>query len=375
MRIAFDARYINDRYHGIGRYAYRLVEALIAAAPQHQFILYRGEEQDSRFGWESLAEKPNVEIQPGPWPLYWPQEQVSWLRVLRKSRVDLFHTPYFVVPLFSRVPIIQTVHDLIFDRYPAYMPMSWSRPYYRLLMRWGTRRAQRIVAVSDFTADELTRFYNTPAIKITTVPEGVDPVFQQIPDAVALEAVRQRYGLMHPFFLSVGARRPHKNLGNLVRAFAGVAQDAPHDLVLVGPPDPRFPDEARQAADSCGINGRIRFLDFVPESDLCALYLLSNTVVLPSIVEGFGLPALEAMACGKPVLAANNSSLPEVVGDTGLLFDPKDVAGLSRAMRQLVHDWKRRQRFGRVGRRRATCFTWENAAARILDLYDEALGK
>ena len=142
-RIAFDARYISDQYHGIGRYAFRLLEGMTTAAPEVTFIVFKGRGRDSRFDWATVEAQSNVEFCEGPWPLYWPHEQFIWPLLLRRARADIFYSPYFVAPLMSSCPAVITVHDLIFDRYPDYMPLSWSRPYYRRLMRWGIRRARR----------------------------------------------------------------------------------------------------------------------------------------------------------------------------------------------------------------------------------------
>ena len=371
-RIAFDARYISDRYHGIGRYAFRLLESMAVAAPERTFVVFRGQEQDSRFDWQMLAARPNVELWDGPWPLYWPQEQLRWPLLLRRSRVDRFYSPYFVAPLPATCPVVTTVHDLIFDRYPEYMPQAWSRPYYRLLMALSTRRARRVITVSQATAADLTVHYGTPPDKIAVVPEGVDPSFGPVMDGDRIRALRERYSLTRPIVLSVGARRPHKNLARLVRAFATLASDTAHELLFVGTADPRFPDEARQAALAAGLNGRIRFLDWVPEADLAALYALADLVVVPSLIEGFGLPALEAMASNSAVLAANASSLPEVVGEAGVLVDPYDEEALAGAIQRILHDGALRRRLAKAGQARAASFTWQRAARQTLRILEEA---
>lgn len=372
-RIAFDARYISDRYHGIGRYAFRLLEALAHAAPGMMFVVFRGQGHDSRFDWESLASRRNIEIQAGPWPLYWPHEQLSWPRLLRRARVDLFHTPYFVVPVLSRVPAINTIHDLIFERYPEYMPMKWSRPYYRLLMEYATRRARRIIAVSQSTVEDLGHYYDTGGDRVLVIPEGVDLDFRPVGDASTLEQLRARYNLLRPFVLAVGTRRPHKNFGRLVQAYGLLSQEADFDLVFVGPADRRFSDQARQVAQTSDLNGRVKFLEWVPEADLPGLYTLADLAVIPSLMEGFGLPALEAMACATTVVASNTSSLPEVVGEAGVLIDPYDVKQLAKTMGQLMRDPRRRERLGESGRRRAAGFSWDETARQILKIYAEVL--
>jgi glycosyltransferase involved in cell wall biosynthesis len=378
-RIAFDARYINDRYHGIGRYAFRLLEAMVGeererradGAPERTFVVFRGRGDDSRFDWQSLAAQPNVEFRHGPWPLYWPQEQLLWPWLLRREGIDLFHTPYFVAPFLAPCPVVVTVHDLIFDRYPEYMPAAWSRPYYRLLMAASTRRAAKVIAVSQATAADLAHYYGTPASKIAVILAGAEPGLGAPVDAEQIQSVRRRYNLARPILLSVGVRRPHKNLDRLVRAFARLAPDTEHDLLFAGPADDRFPDVARGAALDAGLNGRVRFLGWVSEGDLAALYAVADLVVVPSLVEGFGLPALEAMASGTPVVAANASSLPEVVGRAGVLVDPHDEAALAAALGALLGDRSRRQRLAEAGRTQAATFTWQKAARQTRRLYED----
>jgi glycosyltransferase involved in cell wall biosynthesis len=378
-RIAFDARYINDRYHGIGRYAFRLLEALVfeareqaaCGALERTFVVFRGPEGESRFDWSALAGQPNVELRQGPWPLYWPQEQLLWPWFLRRERIDLFHTPYFVAPLLAPCPLVVTVHDLIFDRYPQYMPSAWSRPYYRLLMAASLRRAKKVIAVSQATAADLARYYGTPASKTIVILEGSEPGLGVTVDRGRIEALRQRYNLARPFLLSVGVRRPHKNLARLVQAFALLAHDVEHDLVFAGPVDERFPDTARRAALDAGLDGRVRFLGWVSEEDLAALYALADLVVVPSLVEGFGLPVLEAMASGTAVVAANVSSLPEVAGQAGVLVDPYDEAAMAETLRSLLADGNQRQFLSEAGRAQAARFTWQKTAGQVWQVYED----
>jgi len=371
-RIAFDARYINDQYHGIGRYAFRLLEGMVTAAQEATFIVFKGRGRDTRFDWATVEARPNVEFREGPWPLYWPHEQLIWPSLLRHVRADIFYSPYFVAPLMSSCPAVITVHDLIFDRYPDYMPWSWSRPYYRWLMRWGTRRARRIITVSLATARELACYYKVPQNKIAAISEGAATEFRRVTDQNGLQAIRDRYGLERPFVLSVGTRRPHKNLARLVTALARTGAYATHDLVFAGPTDSRFPDEARQAALALKLDGAVRFLEWVPEADLPGLYTLADLFVMPSLVEGFGLPALEAMACGTPVVASNISSLPEVVQNAGVLVDPLDIDALAAALQALLSDPTKRQRMAEAGLRRAEAFAWPQVAGQVLQAFDES---
>lgn len=372
-RIAFDARYVNDRYHGIGRFAFHLLEALTTIASENSFIVFRGRDPDSRFDWQGLSKRPNVEIQPGPWPLFRPQEQYQWRKILRQTRADIFFSPYFPTPLLINLPLVITVHDLIFERYPEYMPWGWARPYYRLLMTLSTRRATRILVLSRATATDLSRYYRTPPVKIAIIPPGVDAGFSPVADQHRRQQLAQKYGLTEPFILSVGVRRPHKNLVKLVHAYADLAASVPHQLVFVGNADPRFPDEVGEAVNQRQIGGRTRFLGWVPEADLPGLYSLAAALVIPSLVEGFGLPALEAMACGTPVLAANTFSLPEVVADAAMLVDPYDQQDLTERLHRILCDERLRQELTHAGRQRASQYTWNRSADMTIKLFTEAL--
>jgi glycosyltransferase involved in cell wall biosynthesis len=373
MRIGFDARYINDRYHGIGRYAFELLGALTKLAPEHTFIVFRGKGQDSRFNWRAIKARQNVEIRMGPWPLYWPHEQFIWPFYLSYSNIDIFHSPYFVAPLFanSNLPILITIHDLIFDRYPQYMPQSWGLPYYRLLMRLGTRRARSVLAVSCATAQDLKTYYRVPDHRLMVVADGIDLEKWKRLAPSDLLIIRQRYRLFSPFILTVGAHRPHKNFSRLIEAFYKIKHKVSHDLVFIGPADHRFRDEAKLSASRLTLNGRVRFLDWVPEMDLPALYQLADLVVQPSLIEGFGLPILESMASGTPVLAANNSSLPEVVGGAGVLVDPYDVDQIANALLFALSDDELRQHLSQMGLQRAKKFNWETSASKIINIYQK----
>lgn len=375
VRLGFDARYINDQYHGIGRYAFNLIETLSRLASSAHFTIFRGNGSDSRFDWRMLSRRDNVEFLPGPDRLYWPTEQIAWLKLLEREDIHIFHSPYFVAPLLARrsLRVVVTVHDLIFDRYPEYMPQAWARPYYRAMMKNSLRRANRIVAVSKATARDLVQYYPDADGKIAVIREGVQAEFEGNMDRVTAETVRNKYGLEKPFVMTVGVRRPHKNLGRLVRAYALLANDIEHHLVLVGPGDPRFSDEAAGEVERLKLSDRVHFLDWVPETDMPALYRVADLVVLPSMIEGFGLPALEAIAGGTVVAAAENSAYSEVLGEAGIFFDPQRETALAEAIRTGLTNCQLRQRLTERGYSRLHNYAWEDVALKTLTLYDAIL--
>jgi glycosyltransferase involved in cell wall biosynthesis len=198
----------------------------------------------------------------------------------------------------------------------------------------------------------------------------VDPAFKIKKAEIIKTTVREKYNLQQPFVLSVGARRPHKNLARLVDAYASLADRIPHNLVLVGIPDRRFEDEALKSVEENDLTNRVKFLDWVPDVDLPSIYQLADLVVIPSIIEGFGLPVLEAMACGTPVAAADNSSLTEVAGEAGLYFDPLNSEQIALSMAEVLFNPDMKLRMAEAGIQRSTDFTWESAASALLSIYD-----
>jgi glycosyltransferase involved in cell wall biosynthesis len=372
-RIGFDARYINDRYHGIGRYAFELLKALVRLTPDYEYVLFSGKYPDSRFDWMNQFRKENIKIVPGPWPLYWPQEQLLWPRLLAHHNIDLFHSPYFPVSIFSRLPQLNTIHDLIFDFYPQYMPESlFHRLYYRLLMKLSLQKVQTVLAVSQATARDVHNLYNIPQYKLLCTGEGVDEAFRPQNGVIGKETL-SRYGIREPYILTIGVRRPHKNLDLLVRAFHQIHDATTASLVFAGPGDTRFPDSARDLVSSLNLQKRVIFLDWVQEADLPALYAQAQMVALPSRVEGFGLPALESMASGVPVVAASNHAFQEVVGDAGILV-PADQPGLwASAMLSLLFHPEKHRHFVECGLNRAKIYTWEKAARMVKTEYDRIL--
>ena len=270
---------------------------------------------------------------------------------------DVLHIcgPGYRIP--TRQPTVVTIHDIGLISHPHFFS-----PQYFWLFRGHMRdlleRKARIIAVSQHTANEFRRAFGT-SLEIEVIHEGVADVFLKPAEPTLVEKVRARIG--GPFFLSAGSFNPRKNLLRVCRAFASIADDVPHSLVLVGA---RGWDDEEVWAELCSpsLRGRVHTLGFVEDRELCALYAAADALIFASLFEGFGLPAVEALGAGCPVIASNTTSLPEVVGDAGLLVDPLDIGSIARAMRQLATDAVLRSELSAKGRERASRFTW--AAAR-----------
>lgn len=368
--IIFDGRYIQDRYHGIGRYAFHLVQELAKLLPAKPLVIIRDPRlPESRFDWSTFSALPNVTVHQLTAPPFSAREQrvlPLFLRQFSQAGTTLYHTPYFALPWLSRTPAVVTVHDCIFEHNRRYMPQAWARGYYRLLMRRSLARARAVLVPSAATAADVSRFYHVPAQKLVITPEAADRTFQPVADTTLLDRVRQQYSLPATFVLAVGARRPHKNFARLVEAIAPLDGAA---LVFVSEADERFPDEAAQAAR--GLGDKVRFVGKVPEADLPAFYTLATVFACPSQIEGFGLPVLEALACGAPVICSDIPSLREVGGEAVQLVPPDDTAAWSAALSRVISEPSLRTRLRAAGLARAQTFTWQRTAQAVLPLYQQ----
>lgn len=373
MRIALDCRYIQDQYHGIGRYMYEMALHTVDAYPEQQFVLFHNSNyKNTRFDLERLRQATNVKLVNTRLPLFYPQQQVVWPWLLQQYQIDLFHTPFFDAPSLVACPVVITIHDLIFDRYPEYMPQRYLRFYYKTLTELSVRKASQIITVSEATKRDLVDIYGVKKSNITVTSEATTSEFKPV-SAEEAERVRLRYKLPAQFVLTVGTMRPQKNIPTLVKAFASIASQTDAALVLAGKADSRWADEITPLIEAFNLQGRVMRIGHVPEADLPALYTLADCFAFPSIIEGFGLPALEAMACGTAVVASYTASLPEVVGDAGLLVDPYNVKGLANGLLIILQNPTYRQKLEMLSLKRAKKFDWSRTAHATMHAYRLAL--
>ena len=373
MHIVIDGRYIQDHFPGIGRYTYQLAYALTSVAPDDTFsVLCDPRAHNSRYDLNDLLSRENVREVVAPVGVLSAGQQIAIPRLLNRLKPDVYHSPYYVLPYATSCPTVVTVHDLIPELCPEALPRPWLRHAFRGLVRLACRRARMVIAGSTATAQDLRHRLHLPAERVATIPYGVDSSFCP-PSSEQVAAMGQALRLSYPYVLYVGINKPHKNLVRLVQAWARIPDTVRGDtrLVLAGREDPRYP-QTRQAIAQLGIGNSVTILGPVPDADMAALYGGGVAFAFPSLYEGFGLPVLEAMACGTPVVASNRSSLPEVVGKAGLLIDPFDMDALAAALARLLGDAALRRELSAQGLIRARRFTWERAARETLAVYGYA---
>jgi glycosyltransferase involved in cell wall biosynthesis len=375
MHIAINAQLLNTdqsyRGAGVSTYSQNLLHALAKIQGDHRITAFVN---DTAFTC------PGLSLQQTRWPAHRPLARIVWEQAafplaLSQIKADLVHGLVNVLPLATHLPGVVTVHDLSFLRMPERFPKA-QRLYQAWLCEQSTRRARRIIAVSHQTADDLIRFFGIDSQKIEVVYNGVADHFSPLP-AEDVAAFRQQEHLPDRFLLYVGTLEPRKNLVRLLEAFAcwratASAADQEIALVIAGAKG-WFYDEIFQRVHSLNLNDVVHFPGFVPTESLPYWYQAAMAFVYPSLFEGFGMPVIEAMACGVPVLCSDAPGVAEVAGEAALTFAPDDTDGLSQSIRDMVVDASLRSDLRQRGLERAGRFSWQRSAAETLAIYRRSI--
>jgi glycosyltransferase involved in cell wall biosynthesis len=370
MRIAIDARLSYYVQAGITQYTLNLIQALAAIDSENEYLLLQ-RRPDQR----EIVSQANFRRVPLLAPTHHPLEQyLLALELPLLGKMDVVHCTDFIPPFYYRGSTVITVHDLAFLLYPHFLTRKAAR-YYGLIDR-AVRRAEHVIAVSEATKRDIVRLTGTPETKITVIYEAADSVYTPIHEPEALAHIHQKYNLPDQYILYVGTIEPRKNLPTLIRAYKGLVDNykSTADLAIVGKQGWLY-DDVYHLVDELGLQQRVHFLGRVPTVDLLYLYNASRMLVLPSYYEGFGLPPLEAMACGVPVVVSDTSVMPEVVGDAALRVAHEDVEGFTVAMWRLLTDDDLRADMIAKGHKRVKCFSWERAARETLEVYKRVAEK
>ena len=390
MIIGVDAT-CRDNKRGFGRFTNELLESLLEVDTTNEYLFFV--DRDSAGNGTPARVKTIVADTE-----YSPMKAASadgrrsfkdlWAmsRQVLRHKVDVFFFPavYSYFPVFNRAKIVVTVHDVIADHHPELIfPNAKSKFFWKLKQNAAIRQANLIATVSEYSKRQIVEYFKLPESRLRVISEAARPLFKVLPADDAFRSALDRYGLKEgeKFLLAVGGISPHKNLAALIDAFEKICavQTSEIKLVLVGDykDDPFFsayPALKKQVAER-GLEGKVVFTGFIPDDDLAFLYNAAALLVFPSLEEGFGLPAIEAMSCGTPVAASRTGSLPEVLGEAGRFFNPRDVDDMARVIQNILGDEATRTAMRESGLTRARQFRWQKAATETLDIFNELVKK
>ena len=368
MRIAIDARKLRD--YGIGTYIRNLLRQLSRLDSSTEYIVLCRDE-DCAFAAELGENFRPVADNSASYSI---REQVTVPLDLRRERADLFHAPHYVLPPLTPCRSVVTIHDCIHLRFPQYLPSRLGYAYARGSLWVAAHHSARVLTVSEASKRDILEFFSVPESKISVIYNAIDERFREEPPADEVMRVRERYQLDDPFILYAGNIKPHKNLERLIEAFHLIRKGELEfvKLLIIGDEISKYA-ALRRTVHRYKLHKHVRFFGFVPDATLAILYRLARVFVFPSLYEGFGLPPLEAMASGTPVITSNVSSLPEVVGDAAMLIDPYQPDAIAGAMRRVMLDDRLRDDMRERGLARAREFSWGRSVRRIREIYDEVL--
>lgn len=370
MRIGFDARTID--WSGIGTYSRNLLQQFgraEVADERVEFVIFCPDQKR-----ESVPAGEHFSLVPCNVDPRSRSGRAVFARIVEASGADLLHVPSHYAPIPVRVPVVATVHDVIPLIYPRTVRNPASRVRYRRQLHRTLSAARSIITVSQISLSTLTAFAGVEPSRVRVIHNGVSDQFRPIEEESDLEAVCRRYGLPKRFGLWVGEFRPNKNLEFLVGAWAGIEEglEAPLPLAMAGAQEGEFRKIVREV-NRRGLRDRVVFPGFIRDDDLAAVYAAATVFVFPSLYEGFGLPPLEAMACGTPCVVSNSSSLPEVTGRAAMMFNPTSSEQLVDCVRRVLTEPDLRGNLRREGLRQSAKFGWKKAAAETLEVYRTVL--
>lgn len=388
-RIGIDARFYGPLGKGLGRYVQEVVDNIIAlndsSKQEFEYVIFLSPENFQEF----KTDRPNVKKLVVALRWYSWREQFFLPLILKKEKLDLVHFPHFNVPLFVSVPFVVTIHDLILTRFPSrrasMLPAAFywfKQAAYRLVIKTAIRRARAIITVSEFTRQDILNKFKANPNKLFVTYEGVANLEKKNYDnQISEEAVMARYKITHPFLLYVGNAYPHKNLETLLNVFKDLRHSHPDiRLVMVGKDDYFYRRVKAKAMELLlwqdnNSDGSVIFPGYVPDIDLAVLYRQAEFYVFPSLYEGFGLPPLEAMTHSCAVASSNQASLPEIIGDAAIYFNPYNQADMLEKMEFLLTNEDYRHQLIERGMTRITKFSWLECARQTLNIYHQVLGK
>lgn len=366
MKIGIDARLLTDNKTGIGTYTNRLITELAAADKENQYVLYTDKEHEF-----NMPDNFSIRLIPQRRRILWTNLYLPWY--LSADNIDIFHSvANFEVPIMARCKIVVTIHDLIPLLYPELVPFRY-RVLFRTLIKKAAERSKKVLTVSHSSKKDIIELLGINSDRVVVIYEAGHTQSPSILDKTTPDQIRERFKLCGRYILFVGVIEPKKNIPTLIKAFKLLKRNGGGGdikLVIAGGKG-WFYDQVFTCVEELGLKNEVIFTGFVSKEDLYQLYNGAELFVFPSLYEGFGLPPLEAMACGTPVVCSNTGSLPEVVGDAGIFVDPMDLNGWVEAMRGVLNNPSLQARMVEKGLERAKQFSWKKTAEETLKVYHE----
>ncbi len=371
MRIGVEGRTLQGERYGVARYLVNLLRNLVELEGEEEYLVYLSTPTaplgfaSPRLRLEALRRAPGLTWRHLRLPL-----------AMRRDEVDLHYSPSYFLPLLKVCPSVVVVHDITFKVHPEWFARDRRFRFDDLFWR-EVKRAERIITVSEHSKRDIVRVLGVEPSRVTVVLEAADPFFRPVDDEERLREARARYGVGRGFLFTAGAVHTRRNLERLIEAVSAASRelDTELELLILGTTAPFTPPvDIWGTARRCGMQERVKHVEYVSEEDLLLLYNACGFFVYPSLYEGFGLPVIEAMACGRPVVCSNATSLPEVGGEAALYFDPLSVEEMAGAVARAAADDGLREELGRAGLERAASFSWRRAAEETRRVFREVLG-
>jgi len=375
LRIVIDGRYINDKFPGIGRYTYNLVRAFGGLNTRDEFlILINPRLKNHRFNLNIISNKSNIRLVCCYIPRFFPFEMLFLPFVVHRLRASVYHSPFFLRPYLIPCPCVVTLHDLIPLQYAYSQESIINRTIFWIGVKLACMLSAAIVTPSIASGKSIHKFCKRLGNRMHVIPLAADPLFSRQPLSI-IDQTRKKLGLLRPYVLHVGTHLPHKNVESLVLAWARLKSSTyqhkdSHQLVLAGHTSSNSP-LIRELVAKHGIEDSVSFVGEVDENELCSLYSGADLFVFPSKIEGFGLPVIEAMACGTPVICSNASSLREIVDGAAWMIDPNNIDSFADIINQLLYSPELRQKFIQKGFARCAQFNWETTAKATYLVYQK----
>ena len=375
-RIGIDARFYGPIGKGLGRYIQEIVDNIVKLDQVSEYVVFLRRENFSSFKSDNLkVKKILADIK---W--YGLAEQILLPFLISRQRLNLMHFPHFNVPIFCPVKFVVTIHDLILIKFPTQRATTLAPViykiknfFYKIVIALAIKRARQVLAVSEYTKQEIVRQFKIKPEKVMVTYEGVADLARDKINDHQPEDILKKYHITEPYLLYVGNAYPHKNLGGLIKVFSLInGQQRNLQLVLVGKEDYFY---RRLKPPVANFNGAIIFPGYVPDGDLKILYARARAYIFPSLYEGFGLPALEAMAYGLPVVSSNKTSLPEILGSAAVYFNPENKAEMKAKIELIISDENLRREMINRGYLQIKKYSWSECARQTLEVYNKILKK